>query len=237
MKKLFLFLNIILLSISTLFAQNKIKGNGIEKTELRKIKDYESITLKGSFDVILTDKIQGEIQIIAEENIIPLIQTNLFGKNLELSIKPNLSLSFKKANVYVPSKGIHQITLIGSGDIKSTENLNTKTFHIHLKGSGNIELEKLKTDKTIINLEGSGDIVLKGTSKDIEIKLKGSGDVSASDFITQNANVELLGSGNIKVQSKESFSGHLKGSGNIRVKGSPSKISKNTQGSGEISIL
>lgn len=237
MKKLFLFLNITLLSISTLFAQNKIKGNGIEKAELRKIKGYEGISLKGSFDVILTDKIQGEIKILAEENIIPLIQTKLVSKNLELFIKPNLNLSFKKAIIYVPAKGIHQIALIGSGDIKSKENLTARNFHIHLKGSGDVALEKLKTDKTIVNLEGSGDIKLKGISKDIEIKLKGSGDISAFDFITKNANVELLGSGDVEIHSKESFFGRIKGSGDITAKGNPTKILKRVKGSGKIKVF
>lgn len=237
MKKLFLFLNTTLLSISTLFAQNIIKGNGIEKTESRQIKGYESITLKGSFDVILTDEIQGEIQILAEENIIPLIQTVLVSKDLELSVKPNVNLSFRKAVIYIPAKDIHQITLIGSGDIKSGENLTSRSFYIHLKGSGDIDLEKLITDKTIVNLEGSGDVRLKGKSNNIEIKLNGSGDISAFDFISQNANIELLGSGDVEIHSKESFSGNIIGSGNITAKGNPIKISKKVKGSGKIKVL
>lgn len=237
---------LVILAITLLFSQCStpkhdtllsIKGNEILNEEIRKISGYESIILKGSFDVILTDNPQKEIRIQGEENIIPLVQTKLNGKTLELYFDSKKSIQYKKLVVYVPAQGVNNLELMGSGDIKNEGVLKSQTFDINLIGSGDIDLNNLTTEKTVVSLKGSGDVFLQGNSEILTANLEGSGDISAYEFIANEVNAVVKGSGDVEVYTKKSFVGQVDGSGDIKVKGKPANVSKSTKGSGNIHIL
>lgn len=235
MKKLILFFGLVF-GVVSLSAQIRVKGNGIAKEETRNVSNYHSIKLKASFDVVLTDEKQGKIRIVAEENIIPLIQTELNNKVLELYFKPKISVSYKKAKVYVPAQNVEKISLTSSGDVENQGNIKADSLDIQLLGSGDIDLRNINAEKVKILLKGSGDVGLSGVAKEFSVNLIGSGDVSAFGLKTEKSVVELAGSGDVQVYSTKEFVGKLSGSGDIQVKGNPAKISKIKKGSGMISI-
>lgn len=218
---------------------NVITGNGIKKEEIKKISGYDEIEVRGHFDVILTEDKQGEIRIVAEENILPFIQVEKKNKKLVLSsIKPSKTiLSYKKIYVYVPAEGINAIAIYGSGDIENKGYLRADNMNITIKGSGDIELHNLLTKHTNVTLVGSGDVKLNGRAHHATFMVKGSGDISAFDFIVENTEVKIYGYGDIKVHCKDSFTGYISGSGDIKVAGKPANIKKQKTGSGDISFL
>ena len=216
-----------------------IKGNKNLTKETREIHGYEGITIKGSFDVVLMDEPQGEILIKGEENIIPWVQTKIDDKqHLVLNFDNDKKvIEHSRLIIYIPVQNVKSLKLKGSGDITNKGSLKQSKFKISLQGSGDIELKNLIIDKTDISLKGSGNIKLSGVSKTLEIDLKGSGDILAENFVTDIANVEIEGSGDVNIYAKETFSGTIKGSGDIVVKGNPDQVSQSIKGTGEIQIL
>ena len=216
-----------------------IKGNKNLTKETREIHGYEGITIKGSFDVILIDEPQGEILIKGEENIIPWVQTKIDDKqHLVLNFDNDKKvIEHSRLIIYIPVQNVKALKLKGSGDIINKGSLKQSKFKISLQGSGDIELKNLIIDKTDISLKGSGNIKLSGVSKTLEIDLKGSGDILAENFVTDIANVDIEGSGDVNIYAKETFSGTIKGSGDIVVKGNPDQVSQSIKGTGEIQIL
>lgn len=243
MKKLFLLFIALVVGVSCNteiknISPNTIKGNGIIKEDTRKVEPYQSIESNVIFDVILTNDPQGEIRIVAEENILPIILTEVKEQHLFISVKPKNNFSTqRKIIVYVPAQGVNTLNLIGSGDIKYDGTLNVPQLKLNLIGSGDIDLKNVITEKVEINLRGSGDIDLGGKTKQITANLQGSGDISAFDLIAENAEVSVQGSGDVDVTATQSFEGKVSGSGNIKVKGNPKNVSRKTSGSGKITIL
>lgn len=237
MKKIIVLFYMIL-GMANLFTQSRIIGNGVVKEESRSLTGYNSIKLKGNFDVILTDEKQGTVHIVAEENIIPLIESQVVdGRELELNMKPKLRISYKKAKVYVPARDVHRLTLIGSGNIENQGDMIVDHFMIILKGSGDIDLKNIESNKCQVLLHGSGDIDLKGKTDNLSVKLKGSGDVSAFGFTAKEVSVELMGSGDVEVYGRDKFVGKITGSGDIKLKGQPPVLIKSKRGSGRIVVL
>ena len=216
-----------------------IKGNKNLIKEIREIQGYEGITIKGSFDVVLIDEPQGEILIKGEENIIPWVQTKIDDKqHLVLNFDNDKKvIEHSRLIIYIPVQNVKSLKLKGSGDITNKGSLKQSKFKISLQGSGDIELKNLIIDKTDVSLKGSGNIKLSGVSEILEIDLKGSGDILAENFVTDIANVEIEGSGDVNIYAKETFSGTIKGSGDIVVKGNPDQVSQSIKGTGEIQIL
>ena len=203
-----------------------IKGNKNLTKETREIYGYEGITVKG------------ENLIKGEENIIPWVQTKIDDKHLVLNFDNDKKvIEHSRLVIYIPVQNVKSLKLKGSGDIINKGSLKQSKFKISLQGSGDIELKNLIIDKTDVSLKGSGNIKLSGVSEILEIDLQGSGDILAEDFVTDIANVEIEGSGDVNIYAKETFSGTIKGSGDIVVKGNPDQVSQSIKGTGEIQIL
>lgn len=236
MKKLIVLFGLVL-GVSAVFAQSRVKGNGIMKEITRDISRYNAVKVKGSFDVVLTDEIQGKIRIVGEENVIPLVESKVSFRELELGLQRGLSLSYKKLVIYVPAKDVNKITLTGSGDIENKGNFSGRELNIILDGSGDIDLKHLRFDKVNISLKGSGDVNLEGRTKEFVAQLNGSGDISANALYAEKVYANINGSGDIDTYSSKEFTGKINGSGNIKVKGNPKEILQSKKGSGTIKVL
>ena len=103
------------------------------KTTTISTSDYDVINTSGNLNINLVSGKEGEIKISAEENLIEYIE--VFVENSELTIKIkkgyNLSPSVRsKMFVSVPFEKINDIKLSGSGDINTTDTIQTNTFSI-----------------------------------------------------------------------------------------------------------
>jgi hypothetical protein len=73
-------------------------------------------------------------------------------------------------------------TLIGSGDLDIRQ-MNAANTQLQLRGSGDIDVEFISGCGSVTaELQGSGDISLKGRVKHFEMRKRGSGDINSSDL-------------------------------------------------------
>lgn len=237
-KKINILFAFLAISLST-SAQNwwngkTIKGNGNVITESRNTGDYDGISVGGSFDVILVKGTEGKITIEGEENLIPYIITEVEGNNLKIKYKKNNNIrTTKKLVITVPVKAIEQVSLGGSGTIKSEEAINADNFKINLGGSGRIHLQ-IDTNDVTASIGGSGDIVLSGTTKQLKCSIAGSGSIKAYDLKAEELNASIAGSGSIRTTVSNKINAKVVGSGSIYYKGKPKYIDTKSVGSGDV---
>ena len=191
----------------------KIKGNGTIIIEKRTTSNYDAITVGGSFDVVLIKGTEGNITLKGEENIIPLIETEISGGTLKIKYKKN-------TNVKTTRRMVVTVTV---SEIES----------IALGGSGNIELG-INADETNVNIGGSGNIDLKGITNNLKCAIAGSGSIRAYNLTTSEINATIAGSGSVKATVKNKIKANLIGSGSIYYKGNPKQIDSKSIGSGSI---
>ena len=219
------------------FSSTKINGNGKISHETRDTKMYESIELIGSLDVELVKGIEGVIKVEAEENLLEYIQTQVSNSRLIIKVKKGYDVRpslRKRIVVTVPFEHISGLSLVGSGNLESTDILKTDQFTASLSGSGDINLN-IRSKRIIAELAGSGDLKLLGNTDYFEASLDGSGDISAYQMSTKTALVSLAGSGDIQLFVTENLDASIAGSGDIDYKGNPLKVEKSIIGSGVIS--
>ncbi|MDO9274682.1 MAG: DUF2807 domain-containing protein, partial [Lutibacter sp.] len=98
MKTLISILTLLIVSIN-LNAQvftKKIKGNANMQTENRSVSNYDKISVAGSFDVKLVKGKEGAISIIADENLMEYIETEVKDGHLKIQPKKGYQLSSTK---------------------------------------------------------------------------------------------------------------------------------------------
>lgn len=192
-----------------------VKGSGNVVSETREVSGITSIVLEGSADVNVTFGTTESLVITGEDNIIPLIETNVQNNQLTIKTKPLTTYSTTKPVVV----NVTVTTLKG----------------VSISGSGNITVPDMNSDTIHVDLPGSGTITLAGIVNSLDFDIGGSGNIFADELKAKSAKVVLGGSGTIKVNASESLDATLSGSGNILYSGNPPKITKNVTGSGSIS--
>lgn len=216
-------------------SKNNVTGNGKIVTETRNTSDYDSVKISGSFDVDLVSGREGTISIKGEENLMPYIKVEVEDHVLKIYTQKNTSIrKSKRVQITVPFEKISEVSLAGSGDIQTKNNIKSDTFKAKLSGSGNFNLGVDSNDFDL-SLSGSGNVRLKGTADNFSTKLSGSGDIDAGDLKSKNVQVNVSGSGNSRVNCNESLTARVSGSGNIKYGGNPEKRDVKVSGSGNIS--
>jgi hypothetical protein len=211
MKRLLL---ISLISIFALTSCNwrRIHGNGSTKTETRDVAAFDAITCDGGYEVQINCQEKQSLSIETDENLLPLIKTEVHGNMLHIDTKGNL-FPTKKIRITVSVPNITEFTSNGSTD-GNINNLNNSGLDINIHGSGNLHLD--------------------GKSGTVHINTSGSSKIDAISLVSENSDIQINGSGNIQVYATNSLDVQINGSGTVKYKGEPRNVNRQINGSGKI---
>jgi uncharacterized lipoprotein YajG len=217
-KKILVVLMVVALSLSACSALpnvlNITRGSGNVTSETREISGVTSVDSTGAADVDITFGEAESVVVEAEDNIVPLIETEVEGGRLVIGTKSNTSYSNKKpVTVHVTLKSLEVVSL---------------------SGSGSITVQNFLGDALKVDLSGSGDINVSGTADSADLTLGGSGKINGEQFKADSVKVSVDGSGDARVYVSEQLEADVSGSGSIRYSGNPKQVSKNVIGSGSI---
>lgn len=237
MKKLIIFL-FMLISISA-FAQSwqNITGDGNVKKETRQVAGFTSLSSHGAMDVQISYGNSNSIEVQADENLLPYIETTVENGKLTIKTKKNVNLkSRSKIIVTVSMTKINGLQLSGSGNINADGNFTSDAkTNIMVSGSGNIKLNSGSFKDLDIGVSGSGNVDLKkGSAENVGVSISGSGNIDCSGITCDNVDAKISGSGNARVHANKSIDAKISGSGNIFYKGTAANISSKVVGSGKV---
>lgn len=215
----------------------KISGNGNVVTIDRNTSDYDGISCAGPFDYILVAGTEGNLKIEGEENLLKYVITEVKNGKLIVKTENNVNLRTsrgKTIKVTIPFKDIEKVSLAGSGDLYSKDQITANEFEVDLAGSGDVTLD-VQSNKIESHLAGSGDITLSGKTIELELTISGSGDYSCFGLEADNTEVAISGSGDVQVVSNAYLKVRVSGSGDVVYKGNPAKEDTKVSGSGSVS--
>lgn len=244
----------ILCFCSFVFKRQIIKGNRDLIVETRDLAYFNAVRSEGSIDVVFDNRKGSEIKILGESNLIPYVITTIENEKLTIKFKEGFSYVSTKGGleVYVPAEEIVKIEQLGSGDIKSKDDLMKKSFKVKMDCSGNCNLkgvfESIKVKSTgsgnlrltghltqcNVKKIGSGDVFLKGEGDDLRVDMSGSGDLYAKSFSAKKANVIHNGSGNGNLSIFDDLLLDISGSGDFNINGTASNVNITKSGSGSV---
>lgn len=233
MKKL-LILPIVIVLLHSCINRETIHGNGNETTESRNIGSFKRIQLMGSMDVEIKKGTERSIEVRAEENLLPYIETRLDGNTLLVKFKDDVNVDADKDIVVkVTTPVLTEASVMGSGDISSEGRFTSDDkIEVNVLGSGNVKME-LDAPSIQAKVTGSGDIDLSGNTKDAVFSTMGSGNIKAEELKAENAEAKTMGSGNIKAFASITLKATITGSGDIMYKGGGA-VTSSIHGSGSV---
>ena len=235
---------------------NNFFGGGVsgEGEMIRKkldVRDFESIDLQGSMDIVLTQGDGFLVEAEGQENIIDLLNTAVDGNTWKVRLTKNVR-NYKGLTVYITMPSLKNLHVSGSGNVRGANTfeglgvvdigvsgsgniqlgLQGESVETRVSGSGNIQLE-LNAKSLEARISGSGDIKLAGQSDNFDAGIMGSGDINAANLKTRSAGVSIAGSGDCSVDVSGSLKVKIAGSGDVYYTGEP-QVEQKVSGSGEV---
>jgi hypothetical protein len=207
------------------------RGSGDVITETREVSGFDGVDLAGEGRVEIEFGDTESLVIEAEDNLMPLLTSDIEGGTLVLGTTENIDPT--EDVVYaVTVIGLDHIRLSGSGDILAPD-AEGSSITVELTGSGSVFLTDLDLDVVEGEISGSGDIELSGVAARLDASIPGSGTLNAEALSVDQANVSISGSGDAVVNVSDRLVADIGGSGSIEYLGNPT-VESNVSGSGSI---
>ena len=217
-----------------------VTGSGEIISEGREVAPFSHVEVDGATDVIITYGSTQNVTVIADDNIVPIIRTEVSGETLRIEPdEPYSSSTQVRVEIVVPI--IRSVDVEGSSDIEvrgvPIEADGIDSFTLEIDGSGDAEIDDMRAERVDIDIEGSGGVRLGGRGEVLEIVVEGSGDVDALDFEAEEGIARIEGSGEIRINVVSILRATISGSGSILYRGNPTILEKTISGSGEIRTI
>ena len=209
----------------------KVKGSGNVVTEARQLPDFNRIHLKGSGRVFLTRGEMPSVEIKTDDNILPIIKTEVSDGKLVISHE-NYNPRPTTLHYFITVNDLKGVAVSGSADITSDDKFISDNFSADISGSGDVRLE-LEVERLESDISGSGSMRFSGKTDLLDASITGAGNIRALDMEARNVSLKITGSGNCEVNAFETLDVKITGSGDVKYNGSP-QINKKVTGSGKI---
>jgi hypothetical protein len=196
-----------------------VTGSGKIQTDTRAVSGFQAISLKTSANLVLRQGSREGVELRADDNVLPLIETRVVDGTLEIRGRDGASYSTKtKPVITVDLIRLSGLSVSGSGDIRG-DGLTSPALKIAVSGAGDIRLNKLAVDDLGIKVTGSGDVRFNGRAGKLGIAIAGSGDVATAGLEADEVSVSISGSGNASVNARKTLAVSIAGSGDVTYSG------------------
>lgn len=196
-----------------------IKGNGNVQSEVRKIEDFKSIKVNGSFSIYLTQSDNYNLKVVADENLLENIKTEVKGNTLYISTEKNIYKS-KEMSLYISFKYLNKLKANGAISLKSDQLLRFDELEIEINGASSANLE-LSANQLKIDNSGASSIILSGKCEEVYIDISGAGSVNAFNLKAAKGSIDISGVGSAKINIEEELRVSISGIGSVKYKGDP----------------
>lgn len=214
------------------FGIGGVKGSGPVKTETRSATDFHAIevNIPASVEVSVSD--QYSVVVEAQENLLPILKTEVKDGKLRLYFEENVS-NAENLKVRISGPAFDELSIGGSGSIKTLTPLHGDRLALSIGGSGAIDIPQADFGSMACSIAGSGNIQVAGKSNDIRFEIAGSGDIAAKGLLANTGKAEIAGSGSVTCNISQTLKAEIAGSGDVFYTGSPA-IDTDISGSGKV---
>ena len=188
-----------------------VRGSGNVITESRDVSGFSEIALFGSGTVRVDVNGTESLTVEAEDNIMPLLKTEVSNGRLELSVESSISPT-TDITYTVAAVALDGVTIAGSGDVTAT-GIAADLFDVEISGSGRVEPTGTAAS-LVVEISGSGRYLGEGLEASIgTVRVSGSGEAVVN--VTDDLDVDVSGSGGVQYVGEPTITESVSGSGRV----------------------
>ncbi len=189
-----------------------VRGSGNIVTEQRDLTSFTSVDVSSVFQVELTAGKEFAVEIEADDNLVPVIKTEVVDGKLKLSTTQSIRGRSR------------MIVRISAPDIE----------RVDVSGAAKVNVADIKNPAFTIDTSGASKVTVAGETSKLNISVSGASKVNAEQLRAENATVDASGASKINVNATNVLRADGSGASRIRYVGTPASIEKNTSGASSV---
>jgi hypothetical protein len=206
-------------------------GNGNVTKQDRTVGSFDALDVSSAFDVYLTQGNSNSLTVEADDNLLPLITTEVVGNTLKIySAKPITHA--KSMKIYLTFVTLKSIEVSGAVDLKTQNKISGPEMHMTCSGASDADME-VAYDKFDMDCSGASKMTLRGTAGDVNVDFSGASKLNAYDLVVENMYLDISGAGEANVNVTKNLRAEISGAGDVRYKGNPN-IDQHVSGAGSV---
>jgi hypothetical protein len=183
---------------------SKVRGSGDLAKEARKVAGFTGIDVSNVFQVEYMPQNDFSVEVEADENLLPLIRTDVKGDTLHISLKKSVSTD-NPLRVRIGAPALASIDISGAASVIAAD---------------------VKNDSLSIDASGASKVSVKGEVSRLTIDVSGAAKIDAEDLRTQKAKVEASGASIVGVNVTGDLDAETSGASKVVYAGSPTNVRK-----------
>jgi hypothetical protein len=189
-----------------------IKGSGNIKSETRDLPKFTTVDFGGAIEMEITAQKDQRVEIETDDNILPLITTEVKGDTLYISNE-------QKINWHNPVK----VRI----SVRELDGLN-------VSGASKTDASNIKSDTFKLDVSGASKIKLAGEANSLSAEASGASRIDATDLKALKASANASGASKILVNATDSVDADASGASGITYSGNPKNVKKNASGASSV---
>ena len=211
--------------------------------DIRHMGDFAGLTNRTDAGIDLVepdgDLEPGDIRIACDSSLIDDVKASVDSDgDLVLDFSSGAS-SVSDCTIHVVADGMTEVTNDGDGDISCSHHLfdfrtievngngdvhitalDATALSLYVTGNGALAIDDMSVVTTHIDLRGTGDITLAGTTVDADISISGNGNLWARDLtVSGTLDADLSGNGDAEITVLGTVNAEVTGNGALDIYG------------------
>ena len=229
---------IVLLLVSFVGFGTTVYAGNIDETEIRKEKNFDGIKVSAGIDLYITMGNNEEVKIVADDDIIDDIITEVKDGTLHIYMKRNNWFNWGRLNqtrkAYVSVKQLKEIDASSGSDVRSENTLEGEDIEIEASSGSDVELA-LVYKNISLNTSSGSDAKLSGKAKRFTAEASSGSDISARDLETSICKVRVSSGSDATVNVSDELYARASSGADVRYYGNPTVKDTDESSGGDIS--
>ena len=203
----------LLLSACNFVIPGAVVGSGKIASESRPVSGFTKVDLSGFGDLTIDVNGSEALTIEGDDNILPLIITEVRGDTLHIGFKERTPVQrVSRLRYAVSAKQLDGLTVSGAGNVTAS-NIDTPSLEVVTSGAGRINMSGKATEEVIT--------------------LTGAGNFEGENLLSEKASVNTSGVGRAIVNAAQTLDVNISGAGSVEYIGSP-QVTQQISGVGSV---
>jgi len=178
-----------------------VRGSGHVIQEARAVPAFDGIEVSHAIEVRLVETGFEGVRVIAEDNLVPHLETRVRGGMLEIRFERGVSVSPRRAVVV---------------EVDAYE-----VLELRASGASRIEADLAWSPERWVQMSGASSMRLYGAADRLHATLSGASRLAALDFETHRTDVDISGASVAHVWVTDRLDAHASGASHVRFIGWP----------------
>lgn len=192
---------------------NHVTGSGNSASEKRGVGGFTMVEVSGVFQVEIVAGKDYSVEVQADDNILPLIETKVNGNKLQIELSES-----------VRSKS-DMIVRISAPDIQRVQS----------SGAAKITASGINNDAFSIDTSGASKVSVSGETSRLDIDVSGASNIDTEQLSAVNVNIDSSGASKVAVNAVNELHTQASGASRITYTGDPKTIDNHASGASSIS--